>query len=237
MILAYKIVGANVAFVSRRLFPCKVEGVENVPRKGPLILASNHESAIDPVILYTAVGRTIHFLGKKEFFGNPVTAALFTNFLGPHFPVDRFTPGSNAKALADAEAALGRGLAIGVYPEGTRGGEAGSAVGRGNTGVARLALATGAPVVPVGLKGADQLYGNRGSFLKRWNRKAACVQRFGAPLDLTPWAGRADDPIAWREVTDLIMTRIAELRGEAYDPAAAPNHMKRRYGDPEADQP
>ncbi len=229
MSLAYKALASVVGPTSKVLFPCKSEGLENVPRKGPAILASNHESAIDPVVLVAAAKRTVHFLGKKEFFGNPVTSLLFTNFLGPHFPVNRFEPGSNAKALADAAAALRRGLVVGIYPEGTRGGEGGSVVGRGNTGVARLALQTGAPVIPVGLSGADAVYGNKGNPLARWNPRARCVQRFGEPVDLSPWQDRPDDPQAWREATDLIMTRIAALRGEAYDPEAAPDHMRRRY--------
>ncbi len=232
MILAYKAVAGVVGPLSRVLLPCRCEGLENVPRKGAAILASNHESAIDPVVLVAAVRRTVHFLGKKEFFGNPVTSALFTNFLGPHFPVDRFQPGSNAQALEDAAAALRAGLAVGVYPEGTRGGESGSVVGRGNTGVARLALATGAPVIPIALRGADAVFGNEGGLFKRWNPRATCLQRFGEPVDLSAWAERADDPEAWREATDAIMTRIAQLRGESYDPSAAPNHMRDRYGEP-----
>lgn len=225
-----------VAFVkvvgplARTLLPCRSTGLEHVPRSGPVIFASSHQSLVDPVILVAALRRPVHFLGKVEFLDYPVVGRIFRGPLGPHFAVGRWEGQSdrNQAALDGARRLLESGGALGIYPEGSR--AEGGGVGRGHTGVARLALATGAPVVPVGVAGAEDMVANRGPVLRRWRPRARCQQHFGPPVDLGEWQGRAEDPAAWREATDAIMAAIAQLKGEQYDAREAPNHLERRYG-------
>jgi 1-acyl-sn-glycerol-3-phosphate acyltransferase len=195
------------------LLDLHVEGLEQVPSRGPYILASNHLSMLDPVVLLALLPRRPSFLARAELFRS-ARVGLLVRWAGA-IPVERV--GMDVGALRRARRLLEAGVPIGVFPEGGRIKQGGLAPGM--PGVGLLALRTGAPVAPVALLGTERfLRGKR----PRWRPRV--VARFGPPIH--PEELRAC-PGA-REATDLIMRRIADLlppgaRG-AYRPAVGAAH-------------
>jgi 1-acyl-sn-glycerol-3-phosphate acyltransferase len=196
-----------------------VQGLERVPRTGGVILASNHLSFADSVVIPSVAPRDVVFLAKAEYFtGTGVRGALqraWFEGLGM-IPVDRDDSRAAIESLATALEVLQQGKAFGVYPEGTRSRD--GRLYRGRTGVAQLALQSGAPVVPVGLIGTEKIQpvgSNR-------PRLAKVTVRFGEPVDV---AGRYDGVApgrARREITDEVMRRIAALTGQEVVPTYNP---------------
>jgi len=193
-----------------------VTGVKNIPATGPVILASNHLSFIDSVVIPLTVPRQVRFLAKAEYFeGHGLRgfgSRMFFTAVDA-IPVHRTSQRDAVGALEIAMDVLEQGQAFGIYPEGTRSRD--GRLYRGRTGVGWLALASGAPVVPVGLLGTDavQPVGSKGL------RVSPIQVKVGTPIDPTPWctavkksggAGRAR-----REITDVVMDAIAELTGQA----------------------
>lgn len=189
----------------------EVTGLEHVPASGPVILASNHLSFADSMVIPVVVPRRVVFLAKSDYFTGPgvggaLTRAWFTG-LGM-LPVDRDDTRAAIASLDIALDVLARGQAFGIYPEGTRSRD--GRLYRGRTGVAHLALTAGAPVVPVGLVGTEALQ-PVGARVPRLARVAVHV---GAPI---PVAGRFDGvPLgrARRDLTDEVMAAIAALSGQ-----------------------
>jgi 1-acyl-sn-glycerol-3-phosphate acyltransferase len=188
-----------------------VEGLENVPATGPVIVASNHLSFADSMVIPIVVPRKVVFLAKEDYFtGTGVKGALVRGWFEGigMIPVDRDDTASALESLDIALEVLARGEAFGIYPEGARSRD--GRLYRGRTGVAHLALTSGAPVVPVGLVGTERLQ-PIGATLPRLAR---VTLRFGRPLD---FRGRADGvPLgrARREVTDEVMAAIHRLSGQ-----------------------
>ena len=195
---------------ARAVWRPKVTGVEHVPRTGPVILASNHLSFIDSTMIPIVVPRKVVFLAKSDYFtGTGIKGALVREWfegLGM-LPVDRDDSKSAIASLETALEVLGRGEAFGIYPEGTRSRD--GRLYRGRTGVAHLALSSGAPVVPVGLRGTEDVQ----PVDARLPRIAPVSVAFGAPI--SP-AGYDGVPLgrARRQLTDTIMSAIAELSGQ-----------------------
>src|SRR5271170_1204150 len=145
-------------------------GREHLPRSGPLLLASNHRSFLDPFVIGTLVRRPVYYMAKRELFQNPIVAWLL-NGLGA-FPVDRGA--GDAQAMETARAILARGDCVVVFPEGTR--VRPGPLGSPRKGVGRLALQSGAPVVPIAVIGTEDV--RRG-----WRIRPRKVRlRVGAPL-------------------------------------------------------
>jgi 1-acyl-sn-glycerol-3-phosphate acyltransferase len=197
--------------VARTVWRPTVVGLENVPPTGGVILASNHLSFADSVVIPCVVPRKVVFLAKSDYFtGSGVKGTLSRMWfegLGM-LPVDRDDSKAAIASLDTALEVLERGEAFGIYPEGTRSRD--GRLYRGRTGVAHLALTAGVPVVPVGLTGTEKLQ-PVGSSLPRI---APVTVRFGEPIEV---AGRYDGvPLgrARREVTDEIMTAIQGLSGQ-----------------------
>lgn len=189
----------------------RVTGRENVPLTGPVILASNHLSFIDSIVIPTLAPRRVALLAKAEYFtgsGIPgwTTRVLFTA-LGAH-PVERETHRAAQAALDTALGVLQRGEAFGLYPEGTRSRD--GRLARGKTGVAWLALTADCPVVPVAVRGTDRVQ----PIDARWPRPRRVQVTFGEPLTFPEHRGLAGKGRARREVTDLIMEQIAALSGQ-----------------------
>lgn len=188
-----------------------VRGLDNIPPTGPVILASNHLSFADSVVIPAIAPRKVVFLAKADYFtGTGLRGALsrvWFESLGM-LPVDRDDTKAALDSLDTALEVLGRGEAFGIYPEGTRSRD--GRLYRGRTGVAHLALTAGVPVVPVGLRGTQDLQ----PVGARLPRLVKVTVAFGAPLD---FSGRFDGvPLgrARREVTDEIMAAIRELSGQ-----------------------
>jgi len=186
-----------------------VEGLENLPEEGPAILCPNHTSVLDSFFLPVALPRRITYVGKAEYMDSWKTKHLFPA-LGM-IPIDRAGGNASERALAAAQSVLERGELFGIYPEGTR-----SRTGqlyRGHTGPARLAMRTGAPIVPVGIRGAREIM-PPGAKVPRPFR--SCVIRFGRPIEVERYRDRADDRLGLRQIIDEVMYEIRELSGQEY---------------------
>ncbi|MGZ4428363.1 MAG: lysophospholipid acyltransferase family protein [Nocardioidaceae bacterium] len=216
--MLYEVTHAVVPPLAKLIWRPAVEGLGNVPASGPVIIASNHLSFVDSLVIPIVAPRKVVFLAKADYFtGSGAKGALSrTWFTGMGMvPVDRDDTKAAMASLDIALEVLGRGEAFGIYPEGTRSRD--GRLYRGRTGVAHLALTSGAPVVPVGLQGTEHLQ-PVGSTLPKLARVTV---RFGKPLQ---FAGRYDGvPLgrARREATDEIMAAIQALSGQ--EPAGAYN--------------
>ncbi|SEP24997.1 lysophospholipid acyltransferase family protein [Trujillonella endophytica] len=197
--------------LARVLLRTRVTGREHVPASGPVILASNHLSFIDSMVIPLSAPRRVRYLAKAEYFTTPglggwVTRTLFSA-LGA-LPVERETSRAAQAALDTALAVLHDGDAFGIYPEGTRSRD--GRLARGKTGVAWLALTADCPVVPVAVCGTDRVQ----PIGATWPRPHRVTVTFGEPLTFPEHRGRARNGRARREVTDRIMVAIAELSGQ-----------------------
>ncbi len=182
-----------------------------VPREGPVILAANHLSVIDSVLIPLVAPRRIHYLAKSDVFERPGPIGGFLRwFLGSlgAFPVRRGDRHLAQAALDSALEVLQAGHALVIYPEGTRSRD--GRLYRGRTGVGWLALSAGCPVVPVGITGTEEMM----PIGARFPRVRRVRIRFGKPLCFGEGTDPATSGRARREVTDEIMERIAELTGQ-----------------------
>jgi 1-acyl-sn-glycerol-3-phosphate acyltransferase len=195
------------------VFRPRAEGVENVPTEGPAILASNHLSYADWLFMPLVVPRKVSFVAKAEYFTTPGIKGWLqkTFFSGTgNIPIDRSGADAAAGALLSAKKVLGEGELFGIYPEGTRSHD--GRLYRGKTGIARLTLETGVPVVPVAVVGTD-VVAPPGKKFGRWTRP---LVRFGKPLDFSRYAGMENDRFILRSITDEIMYEIMRLSGQEY---------------------
>lgn len=186
----------------------RTEGSAHLPAHGPVILASNHLSFIDSVVIRFAAPRRVTFLAKAEYFaGRGLRGRLVRWFftLAGSVPVARGQHRAATAALETALEVLAAGNVFGIYPEGTR--SLDGRLYRGRTGVAWLALTSGAPVVPVALHGTDRLQ----PVGKRLPRPHRVTVRFGRPLHFT---GDPTSARARRTVTNEVMRAIGELSGQ-----------------------
>ena len=191
----------------RLLFRPKATGLEHIPRQGGAILAANHVSYLDPLLLPLMVPRRrVLFLTKVKYIDNPVLHWLLTG--AGVIPVASDDPQALATAVAAGVAALREGRLVGVFPEGTRSRD--GLLHRGRTGVARMAIAAGAPVIPAGITGTD-LALPRGAKLPRPHPVRIT---FGPPITFTAPAGGPADAAANRTATDQVMNAIAALSGQ-----------------------
>lgn len=196
--------------VARLIYRPVIEGRENIPPTGPLLLASNHLSFVDSIVIPLAAPRRVVFLAKAEYFtGHGMRGVLMRwmfTAVGA-IPIQRGTAGAAQEALDSALQILKDGLAFGIYPEGTRSRD--GRLYRGRTGVAWLALTAGCPVVPVGLTGTQDIQ-PVGSRVPRIRR---ITVRFGKPMDFSHLQGTKPGA-ARREATDAVMAAIQELSGQ-----------------------
>ncbi|MFV2021638.1 lysophospholipid acyltransferase family protein [Micromonospora sp. LOL_023] len=196
----------------------KVEGKENVPAAGGVILAANHLSVADEYFLGAVLPRHVAFWAKAEYFVGTGFRGLVTRSLVTGLGAIRVERGGGRAALSAFDGAipvLAAGGQVAVFPEGTRSPD--GRLYRGRTGVARLALAAGVPVVPVGFAGTDEIQ-PIGTLWPKLKRGKAVV-RFGKPMDFT---GRSDDRAEMRRITDEVMAEIQRLTGQEYVPRYAP---------------
>lgn len=199
------------------VFRVEVQGLEHVP-EGPAILAANHRSFMDSIFLALSSPRPISFLAKAEYFDHRVTRWIFRNT--GQIPLRRGSPTSAREAVAAASAVLAAGGLVGIYPEGTRSPD--GKLHRGNLGPARLAAASGAPIVPIGLVGTEDVQ-RRSERLPHLFRDVAV--RFGTPRRL-PAVDLATSKGQLRTATDTIMRDIANLSGQEYvDRKASPSDV------------
>ncbi|WP_329108289.1 1-acyl-sn-glycerol-3-phosphate acyltransferase [Micromonospora sp. NBC_01699] len=211
-------------------------GMEHLPASGGVIVVPNHISHADPLVVAHYIndaGRWPQFLGKASIFRVPVVGYILLRCR--QIPVERGTVDA-ARSLETLVAAVRDGGAVVIYPEGTTTREPDLWPMRGKTGAARLALATGAPVVPIAMWGAQKMFDPRNSKLSLRPRIPVTVVA-GAPVDLGRWAGAAPTKQVLDEMTNEIMLRLrdqlAEIRGGTPPPIWAPTGQHRAVGESE----
>jgi 1-acyl-sn-glycerol-3-phosphate acyltransferase len=187
--------------------------VENVPTQGAAVIVSNHLSFSDSFFMPLMVSRKVTFLAKSDYFTGRGIKGLFTKmfFAGAgQVPVDRSGGRASEAALHTALRILGQGNLLGIYPEGTRSGD--GRLYRGRTGVARMALEAGVPVIPVAMIGTYEIQ-PPGQVKPRVRRVG---MRFGAPLDFSRYEGLGGDRFILRSVTDEIIYALMDLSRQEY---------------------
>ncbi len=208
--MAYWLLKWTLTPILRAFYRVRVEGMEHLPTHGPVILASNHVSFCDSIFLPMVLKRRVTFVAKAEYFDDPKTAWIF-RAIG-QIPIRREGGSASEGALAAAGAVLAAGGVFGIYPEGTRSPD--GRLYRGHTGIARLALHSGAPVIAtamIGTKEAQPI----GQLMP--NPFVPVTIRLSAPMDFASrYADRLDDRFALREITDEIMYELRELSEQTY---------------------
>jgi 1-acyl-sn-glycerol-3-phosphate acyltransferase len=214
-VLRHVLLGPAVTKIFRPIH----EGEEHVPDKGAAIIASNHLSFADWLFMPLALDRRITFVAKSDYF---TTAGLKGWFQKRFFsgtgqvPIDRSGGRASESALRAGLKVLLRGELFGIYPEGTRSHD--GRLYKGRTGVARLALLSGAPVIPSAIIGTD-IIAPPGKII---TKVVSPTVKFGEPLDFSRYQGMSEDRFILRSITDEIMYAIMELSGQEYVDMYAP---------------
>ncbi|MEV7677185.1 lysophospholipid acyltransferase family protein [Streptomyces sp. NPDC088341] len=209
----FALIKAALGPIMRLMFRIRVEGAENIPGSGPVILAGNHLTFIDSMILPLVCDRQVFFIGKDEYVtGKGLKGRMMAWFFTGvgMIPVDRDGGRGGVAALMTGRRVLEEGNVFGIYPEGTRSPD--GRLYRGRTGIARLTLMTGAPVVPFAMIGTDKLQPN-GTGMPRTGKVTV---RFGKPMEFSRYEGMDRDRYVLRAVTDSVMTEVMELSGQEY---------------------
>ncbi len=204
----YRVLRRSVPPLADRWFPLTVEGVENVPDSQPAILACNHLSFVDSVVLPLHIRRPVYFLGKADYWDSWRTR-WFVRATGV-VPVHRDGGERGAGSLRTGVELLARGELLGIYPEGTRSPD--GRLYRGKTGPVRIALEAGVPIIPCAVLGSREALPPG----RRVPRRRPITVRYGQPLDLSRYRDRRDEPFALRSATDELMYEIMRLSGQEY---------------------
>ncbi len=199
--------------ILRLLFRPDVEGLENIPRRGPAILASNHLSFSDSIFLPLMVRRRVTFLAKSEYFtGKGIKGFLSRAFFAGagQVPIDRASATAAKDALDTGTRILNEGKLLGIYPEGTRSPD--GRLYRGKTGLARMSLESGAVVIPVVMVDTEKIQ----PIGKKLPRIHKVRIRIGVPLDFARYDGMSGDRFVERSMTDEVMYELMLLSGQQY---------------------
>src|SRR5271168_2305254 len=208
-LLKYIFLGPLLAILGRP----KIEGLEYVPQSGPAILASNHLAVMDSFYLPLVVRRRITFLAKAEYFTGTGLKGWFNRWFftaAGQVPIDRTDADAAQAALHTAQRLLGEGKLLGMYPEGTRSPD--GRLYKGKTGMGRLALQTGVPVIPVAMIGTN-VVNPPGTTMLRFGRVTV---RFGKPMDFSRFEGLAGNRFIERAVIDEVIYELMGLSGQEY---------------------
>ncbi|GAA2451010.1 lysophospholipid acyltransferase family protein [Streptomyces glaucus] len=209
----FALIKAVLGPIMRLMFRPRVEGAEHIPGDGPVILAGNHLTFIDSIVLPLVTKRQVFFIGKDEYVtGTGLKGRLMAWFFTGvgMIPVDRDGASGGVAALMTGRRVLEEGKMFGIYPEGTRSPD--GRLYRGRTGIARLTLMTGAPVVPFAMIGTDKLQpGGRGI-----PRPGRVTVRFGEAMEFSRYEGMDRDRYVLRAVTDSVMAEVMRLSGQEY---------------------
>lgn len=199
--------------ILRTAFRPWVTGEENIPRKGAVILASNHLSFIDSVFLPLVIERRVTFLAKSDYYtARGIKGWAIKNFLkaAGMLPIDRSGGKASEASLLTGLGVLRRGEVLGIYPEGTRSPD--GKLYRGRTGVARMVLEGGVPVIPVAMIDTEKVM--------PIGRRIPKVRRIGVvigePLDFSRFEGMESDRFILRSITDEIMYELSHLSDQEY---------------------
>lgn len=206
----YTVAKAVLVPTFRFLWGITTEGLSNVPSSGPVIIAPNHISVLDSFFVPAVLPRRVTYVGKAEYMDDWKTKYVFPAI--GMIPIDRAGGDSSTKALDAATRVLEAGELFGIYPEGTRSRDA-RYLHKGHTGVARLALRTGAPIIPVGIIGSEAIQPPDARMPKVFRRVHI---RFGHPISVDRYTDRSADHMLCRQITDEVMYEIRNLSGQEY---------------------
>lgn len=190
-----------------------IKGLDKIPKTGGVILASNHLSFIDSIFLPLVVPRRVVFLAKSEYFtGKGLKGWATRQFFKAtgQLPIDRSGGKASEDSLNTGLRVLGEGGVLGIYPEGTRSPDA--KMYRGRTGVARMVLEAGVPIVPVAMIDTEKAMPTGTRIPKV--RRIGIV--FGDPLDFSRFDGMEGDRFVLRSITDELMYELQRLSGQEY---------------------
>ena len=208
-LMKYVVIGPVV----KAIFRPWIVGRRNIPKTGAAILASNHLSFADSIFLPLMIDRPVTFLAKSDYFtGKGIkgwATRVFFKATG-QLPIDRSGGKASEASLNTGLKVLAEGFALGIYPEGTRSPD--GVMYRGRTGVARMILESGAPVVPVAMIDTEKVM-PIGSKMPKVVRPGVV---FGEPLDFSRFQGMEGDRFVLRSITDEIMYELARLGGQEY---------------------
>ncbi len=208
--MAYTFLKSFLTPILMLLFRPKVTGLRQVPNLGPVIIASNHLSFSDSIFMPLVVPRKVTFLAKSEYFTSPGIKGFFKKVIFQalgQVPVDRSGGRRSEAAIRTGLELLEEGQCVGIYPEGTRSPD--GRLYKGRTGIARMAIDSGAPVVPVAMFNTAEIQPT-GQIVPKVRRVEMV---FGEPMYFT---GDSSDLAFLRQVTDEIMQSIQKLSGQVY---------------------
>ena len=208
----YWVLKAILKPLMRGLYRIRVEGTENIPEDGCGIIAANHVSFLDSFFIPLVVKRRrMTYLAKADYFKSWKTRWFFKGV--GQISCEREGGKKSQQSLEIALEVLAEGNLLGIYPEGTRSPD--GHLHRARTGVARLALASGAVVVPCGVFGTEEVM-PKNAKIPRLTGRPTVVVRFGRPLDFSRYAGQERDRYVLRSISDEIMFEIMQLSGQEY---------------------
>jgi 1-acyl-sn-glycerol-3-phosphate acyltransferase len=217
--VAYRAIKSVLGAAMNKAYRIRIEGLQNVPQEGHAILAANHISFLDSFFIPLAVPRRVTYLAKAEYWDSWKTRWFFD--LVGQIPVRRHDSAKAQAALAAGRQVLDRGGLLGIYPEGTRSPD--GTCYRGKTGVARMALDTRSPVIPVGLVGTREIMDKDA---KMPRLRGDVTVRFGTPHTFAD--DQDGDPLALRTFVDGLMYDICSLSGQDYKDEYADKRSKPR---------
>lgn len=209
----------------RGIFRPWVSGAENIPSSGAVILASNHLSVVDSVFLPLCIQRDMVFLAKSEYFTGRGLKGWITKWFMKGtgmLPIDRSGGKASEASLNTGLRVLAEGRVLGIYPEGTRSPD--GKLYRGRTGIARMVLESGVPVVPVAMIDTEKVM-PIGSKWPKLRRPGIII---GKPLNFARFQGMEGDRFILRSVTDEIVYELAGLSGQQYEDVYASSVREKR---------
>ena len=202
-----------------------VTGADNIPKQGAVILASNHLSFVDSVFLPICIGRDMVFLAKSEYFTTKGIKGWATKWFMKGtgmLPIDRSGGKASEASLNTGLRVLAEGRVLGIYPEGTRSPD--GKLYRGRTGIARMVLESGVPVVPVAMIDTEKVM----PIGAKWPKMRRPGIIIGKPLDFSRFQGMEGDRFILRAVTDEIIYELAGLSGQQYEDVYASSVREKR---------
>ncbi len=207
--VAFNLIRIVLLALCRLIFRMKIEGLNNVPMQGGVLIVSNHLHNADPILISVACPRPIHYMAKKELMGIPVLGRIIR--YGGAFPVDRGK--ADRQAIVQATERLQQGIAVGMFPEGTR--SVSRHIERVLPGAGLIALRGDVPILPAAIIGSERLPLNGAKQMHNDQRERWKVTvTFGEPFRLEPKPdGKRMSP---DEAINLAMTKVAELLPESY---------------------
>ena len=202
-----------------------VTGADNIPKQGAVILASNHLSFVDSVFLPICIDRDMVFLAKSEYFTTMGIKGWATKWFMKGtgmLPIDRSGGKASEASLNTGLRVLAEGRVLGIYPEGTRSPD--GKLYRGRTGIARMVLESGVPVVPVAMIDTEKVM----PIGAKWPKMRRPGIIIGKPLDFSRFQGMEGDRFILRAVTDEIIYELAGLSGQQYEDVYASSVREKR---------